>query len=138
MDASGGGVLERRPDSDTLRLTAAGVEMSLRRIDPETRHPVLARVNDLRRRKSRCSLYSVGPSCGSASSLVTVVYSADASEPILVASCTAVASFVGSGLACCHGVGDSEGSPVGGAVHGDDTRGGSGSKVNMEAMSVFY
>jgi hypothetical protein len=69
-------VLARRPDSETLRLAEAGAGMSLRRIDPETRRPVLARVNDLRRRSSRCNLYSVGPSCGSASSLVMLVYSA--------------------------------------------------------------
>jgi hypothetical protein len=138
MDASGGGVLERTPDSDTLRLTVAGVGMSLRRIDPETLRAVLARVNDLRRRRRRCSLYSVGPSCGSASSLVTVVYSSGASEPILVASITLAASFVGGGLACCRVIGDSERSPLGAAVHGDDTRGGSGSKVNMEAMSLLH
>lgn len=137
MDASGGGVLERAPDSDTLRLTEAG-GMSLRRIDPKTLCAVVARVNDLRRRRRRCNLYSVGPSCGSASSLVIVVYSSEVSEPMLVASFTAVASFVGGGLACCRTVGDSEGSPLGAAVHGDNTRGGSGSKVNMDAMSLLH
>ena len=129
--------MERAPDSDTLRLIDAG-GMSLRRIDPETLCAVLARVNDLRRRSRICNLYSVGPSCGSASSLVIVVYSSDVSEPILVASFTAVASFVGGGFACCRTVGDSEGSPLGAAAQGDDTRGGSGSKVNMEAISLLH
>jgi hypothetical protein len=100
---------------------------------------VLARVKDLRRRKSKCNLYSVGPSCGSASSLVMLVYSAvDDKEPILVVSFTAIASPVGSGLVCWRGFGDPEGPPFGGAVHGDDTRGGSGSKVNIEAITLLY
>lgn len=66
-------MLDRRPDSDAQRPVVARVGTSLRRIDPDTRRAVLARVNDLRRRRSKCSLYSVGPSCGSASNLVIVV-----------------------------------------------------------------
>jgi hypothetical protein len=68
-----------------------------------------------------------------------LVYSAvDDKEPILVVSFTAIASPVGSGLVCWRGFGDPEGPPFGGAVHGDDTRGGSGSKVNIEAITLLY
>jgi hypothetical protein len=42
-----------------------------------------------------------------------------------------VVGFVGDGCVCCCGVDD----PAGGVAHGEETRGGSGSNVKIEAIS---
>jgi hypothetical protein len=112
--------------SGTPRGTGTGSSDSARRRDPVTWRPVVARVKDRRRRRSRCSLYSVGPSCGSASSLVMLVYSV--TGPRLPAL-----AFGGVPFCCVFG---ELVDPPGGVAHGEDTRGGSGSKVKMEAISV--
>lgn len=131
--------MPRAPDSDTARLTAMELVPSPRRRDPEARSPVLKRVNDLRRFSRRCSLYSVGPSCGSASRRVTVVLSMIGSSMPDRDCCSSLSpSLEGIGLAACWRAGVFVPVPAGGVAHGDDTRGGSGSKVNMEAMSGSF
>jgi hypothetical protein len=61
---------------------------------------------------------------------------------VLPASFSVGASFVERGLAWCRDVGNSDGSPARGVAHGDSTRGGSGSNVNMDAiytpLEVYY
>jgi hypothetical protein len=47
-------------------------------------------------------------------------------------SCSVATDLVGSTLACCCMAGELDGPPVGGVAHGDDTRGGSGSNVNID------
>jgi hypothetical protein len=85
---------------------------------------VLDHVNDRRWRRRRCSLYSVGPSCGSASKLVTMM-----SGPSLMGS---------SPVGCSEG--DDPQRPGGlgvdvlGVDQGDDTLGGSGSNVKTDAI----
>lgn len=56
---------------------------------------------------------------------------------MLVVCFANVADFVGSVLAGCPDFGDSVGSPAGGVAHGDDTRGGSGSNVNIDAIILL-
>jgi hypothetical protein len=126
-------VLERF-GSDTAR-DAAVVEVgvSVRRREPDTFRPVLARVKDLRRRRSRCSLYSVGPSCGSASSFVIGLGSPlvpkDPGGIRLRRVVSPKDSRLDSPELGCVGLDSWED-----AAHGDETRGGSGSKVNIDAI----
>jgi hypothetical protein len=108
------------------------VEVSVRRKDPDKR-AVVQRVKDLRRLSSRCNLYSVGPSCGSASSLVMVVHSKATAFGFSTFRCCSTPSLRGANVDSrrveCRGC-----EPCGGVDHGEDTLGGSGSNVNIEAI----
>lgn len=96
-------------------------------MEPDTRPPVLIRVNDLLGLKRRWSLYSVGPSCGSASRLVTII-----SDTALLAGSSS--NPAGSGEGESSALAPRRGVDVLGVCHGDDTLGGSGSNVKMDAI----
>jgi hypothetical protein len=89
---------------------------------------VLVCVNDLRGLRRRCSLYSVGPSWGSASRLVTTISEAGLGD--------LVRSRPVSGRATDTDLGPNRGVDVLGVDHGDETLGGSLSKVKMDLEAM--
>jgi hypothetical protein len=82
----------------------------------------------LRGRRRRCSLYSVGPSCGSGSRRDTP------------ASARRIGEDESLSVLCretCRGSPEvSRGVEVPGVLHGEETRGGLGSYVNIDAMAT--
>ena len=127
-----GGVLDRF-ESETVRWVGVAAKFPVRgRSDPGAWCPVVAKEKDLRRRRSRCSLYSVGPSWGSASSRVTLP---SCSAFIEVTPCPSGPVVESSAEESWWNLGRDLEPDRGGVDHGEDTRGGSGSKVKMDAMT---
>jgi hypothetical protein len=93
---------------------------------------VLVYVNNLRALNKRCSLYSVGPSCGSASRLVTITSESGLGD--------LVRSKPGTGRVLDTDRAPKRGVDVLGVDHGEDTRGGSPSnvKIDREAMASCF
>ena len=98
------------------------------------RRPVELVARTRRGRSRRCTLYSVGPSCGSGASLSmlrSMSRVADGAErPPSNCGCSVRASLSGTDLSERSGA---EGPFPG---QGEDIRGGSGSNVKMDAMAV--
>ena len=116
--------------SETLRL---GWPLpSLECSEPGTKLPVLVDLNFRLGRKSKWSLYSTGPSCGSACSLVILrlLFAPNGDKEVDLPS---MEPFFGTDTVVLSASSDA---PRKSSNHGDATLGGSGSYVNMDAMVI--
>lgn len=93
--------------------------------------PVVLEVNVRRGLSSKCSLYSVDPSCGSASSFVIPVSCRSTGAEYNWQRFLSEADCCGSSIPAVLGV------MLPGVDHGDDTLGGLGSYVKIDAISAM-